>query len=120
VLESLEGHLRAILATLTVEEVYRNMNKFAMMVKEVASPDLGKMGMELMSFTIKDVQDSVDYLESLGRAQTAFVHTEASVGVATAERDSGIRWRQPRQKQTMPTSCVPRSCSRISRWQRWR
>ena len=34
----------------------RNMNKFALMVKEVASPDLGRMGMELLSFTIKDVR----------------------------------------------------------------
>jgi flotillin len=62
VLESLEGHLRAILATLTVEEVYRNMEKFAKMVKEVASPDLGRMGMELLSFTIKDVRTGTGYL----------------------------------------------------------
>ena len=41
------------------------MNKFAMMVKEVASPDLGRMGMELLSFTIKDVSIVIDNLSSL-------------------------------------------------------
>ena len=48
------------------------MNKFAMMVKEVASPDLGRMGMELLSFTIKDVSIVIDELSSLSTKIISF------------------------------------------------
>merc|ERR1719346_474434 len=77
VLQTLEGHLRAILGTLTVEEVYKDRDQFASLVREVAAPDVGRMGIEVLSFTIKDVYDNVTYLASLGKAQAA--------------RDAGIR-----------------------------
>merc|ERR1712027_89173 len=60
-------------------------------VREVASPDVGRMGIEILSFTIKDVFDNVDYLSSLGKAQTAAVKRDAEIGVAQANRDAGIR-----------------------------
>ncbi|CAG2120857.1 unnamed protein product, partial [Medioppia subpectinata] len=88
---TLEGHLRAILGTLTVEEVYRDRDQFASLVREVATPDVGRMGIEILSFTIKDVYDNVEYLASLGKARTAAVKRDANVGVAQAERDAGIR-----------------------------
>lgn len=91
VLQTLEGHLRAILGTLSVEEVYRDRDQFASLVREVAAPDVGRMGIEILSFTIKDVFDKVDYLASLGKARTAAVKRDADVGVAQAERDAGIR-----------------------------
>ncbi|VDQ02981.1 unnamed protein product [Trichobilharzia regenti] len=49
------------------------------------------MGIEILSFTIKDVYDRVEYLNSLGRAQTAIVKRDADIGVAEAERDAGIK-----------------------------
>lgn len=49
------------------------------------------MGIEVLSFTIKDVFDDVEYLSSLGRAQTAVVKRDADIGVAEAQRDAGIR-----------------------------
>merc|ERR1711872_82742 len=88
---TLEGHLRAILATLTVEEVYRDRDQFASLVREVAGMDVGRMGIEILSFTIKDVYDKVDYLSSLGKSQTAAVKRDADIGVAQANRDAGIR-----------------------------
>merc|ERR1719394_984135 len=91
VLQTLEGHLRAILGTLTVEEVYKDRDQFASLVREVATPDVGKMGIEILSFTIKDVYDYVTYLQSLGKAQTAAVKRDAEIGVAQANRDAGIR-----------------------------
>ncbi|KAG8177975.1 hypothetical protein JTE90_012661 [Oedothorax gibbosus] len=91
ILQTLEGHLRAILGTLTVEEVYRDRDQFAQLVREVAAPDVGRMGIEILSFTIKDVFDKVEYLASLGKARTAAVKRDADVGVAQAERDAGIR-----------------------------
>merc|ERR1711874_664298 len=91
VLPTLEGHLRAILGTLTVEEVYKDRDQFASLVREVAAPDVGRMGIEVLSFTIKDVYDNVTYLASLGKAQTAAVKRDAEIGVAQANRDAGIR-----------------------------
>ncbi|XP_022667775.1 flotillin-2-like [Varroa jacobsoni] len=91
ILQTLEGHLRAILGTLTVEEVYRDRDQFASLVREVAAPDIGRMGIEILSFTIKDVFDQVEYLTSLGKARTAAVKRDADIGVAQAERDAGIR-----------------------------
>ncbi|ROT77212.1 flotillin-2 [Penaeus vannamei] len=91
ILMTLEGHLRAILATLTVEEVYRDRDQFASLVREVAGMDVGRMGIEILSFTIKDVYDRVDYLASLGKSQTAAVKRDADIGVAQANRDAGIR-----------------------------
>merc|ERR1711868_107690 len=77
ILQTLEGHLRAILGTLTVEEVYKDRDQFASLVREVAAPDVGRMGIEILSFTIKDVYDNVTYLQSLGKAQTAAVKRDA-------------------------------------------
>merc|ERR1719420_445927 len=91
VLQTLEGHLRAILGTLTVEEVYKDRDQFASLVREVAAPDVGRMGIEILSFTIKDVYDNVEYLSSLGRSQTAAVKRDADVGVAQSNRDAGIK-----------------------------
>lgn len=91
VLQTLEGHLRSILGTLTVEQIYQDRDKFAQLVREVAAPDVGRMGIEILSFTIKDVYDRLDYLSSLGKTQTAAVRRDADIGVAEAERDAGIR-----------------------------
>merc|ERR1712001_45491 len=91
ILQTLEGHLRAILGTLTVEEVHKDRDQFANLVREIAKPDVGKMGIEILSFTIKDVYDNVDYLASLGKSQTAAVKRDAEIGVAQANRDAGIR-----------------------------
>ncbi|CAF4884378.1 unnamed protein product [Pieris macdunnoughi] len=77
--------------TLTVEEVYKDRDQFAGLVREVAAPDVGRMGIEILSFTIKDVYDDVQYLASLGKAQTAVVKRDADIGVAQANRDAGIR-----------------------------
>lgn len=91
ILQTLEGHLRSILGTLTVEAIYQDRDQFAQLVREVASPDVGKMGIEVLSFTIKDINDRVEYLSSLGRAQTANVKRDADIGVAEANKDAGIR-----------------------------
>ena len=57
----------SIPGTLTVEEVYKDRDQFASLVREVAAPDVGRMGIEILSFTIKDVYDNVTYLASLGK-----------------------------------------------------
>lgn len=86
----LQTHLFCFSGTLTVEQIYQDRESFATLVREVAAPDVGKMGIEILSFVIKDVVDNVDYLSSIGRAQSAVVKKDAAIGVAEAERDSGI------------------------------
>lgn len=73
--------------------MYRDRDQFAALVREVAAPDVGRMGIEILSFTIKDVFDEVNYLSSLGKSQTAMVKRDADAGVAEANRDAGIRVR---------------------------
>ena len=89
--EVLEGHLRAILGTLTVEEVYRNRDKFAQEVQSVAARDLKKMGLQIVSFTIKDVRDKNGYLDALGRPRIAAVKRDADIAEAEAIRDSRVK-----------------------------
>ena len=89
--EVLEGHLRSILGTMTVEEVYRNRDKFAQEVQGVAAKDLKKMGLQIVSFTIKDVRDKQGYLEALGKPRIAVVKRDADIAEAEAVRDSRIK-----------------------------
>ncbi|WP_368293098.1 flotillin family protein [Dehalobacter sp. TBBPA1] len=89
--EVLEGHLRAILGTMTVEEVYRNRDKFAQEVQGVAARDLKKMGLQIVSFTIKDIRDKNGYLEALGKPRIAAVKRDAEVAEAQAIRDARIQ-----------------------------
>lgn len=89
--EVLEGHLRAILGTMTVEELYQSRDKFAQEVQSVAALDLKKMGLQIVSFTIKDVRDKQGYLEALGRPRIAEVLRDADVAEASAKRDARIQ-----------------------------
>lgn len=89
--EVLEGHLRAILGSMTVEEVYRNRDKFAQEVQGVAAKDLKKMGLQIVSFTIKDVRDKQGYLDALGKPRIAAVKRDAEIAQAEAIRDARIQ-----------------------------
>lgn len=89
--EVLEGHLRAILGTMTVEEVYRNRDRFAQEVQGVAARDLKKMGLQIVSFTIKDVRDKQGYLDALGKPRIAVVKRDAEIAEAEAIRDARIQ-----------------------------
>ncbi|OPA80453.1 flotillin [Paenibacillus selenitireducens] len=89
--EVLEGHLRAILGSMTVEEVYRNRDKFAQEVQGVAARDLKKMGLQIVSFTIKDVRDKQGYLDALGKPRIAAVKRDAEIAEAEAVRDARIQ-----------------------------
>jgi flotillin len=90
-LQTLEGHLRAILGTMTVEEIYKNRDAFAARVQEVAATDLANMGLGIVSFTIRDIKDQAGYLDALGRPRTAQVKRDAVIGEAEANRDATIK-----------------------------
>jgi flotillin len=96
--ETLAGHLRAILGTLTVEQLYRDREAFAQKVQEVSGDDMASMGMEIVSFVIKDISDSEGYLEALGRPRIAQVKRDAAIGEAEAARDATIKSAAARQE----------------------
>ncbi|WP_078549059.1 flotillin family protein [Litchfieldia alkalitelluris] len=89
--EVLEGHLRSILGSMTVEEIYKNREKFSQEVQRVASQDLAKMGLIIVSFTIKDVRDKNGYLDSLGKPRIAQVKRDADIATAEADKETRIK-----------------------------
>jgi flotillin len=97
-LQTLEGHLRAILGTMTVEEIYKDRDAFAQRVQEVSSSDMANMGLRIVSFTIKDIRDDQGYLDALGQARTAEVKRDAAIGQAMAARDATIKSAEARQE----------------------
>ena len=95
--QTLEGHLRAILGTMTVEDIYQNRDAFASKVQEVAAGDMANMGLGIVSFTIRDIKDSQGYLEALGKPRIAQVKRDAQIAQAEADRDAMIKSSQATQ-----------------------
>ncbi|HEX8197412.1 MAG TPA: SPFH domain-containing protein, partial [Pyrinomonadaceae bacterium] len=91
VFQTLEGHLRAILGTLTVEEINADRQSFAQKLTSEAAGDLEKMGIGLDALTIQEISDDEGYLDALGKRRTAEVKRDAEIGQAEANRDSKIR-----------------------------
>jgi len=97
-LQTLEGHLRGILGTLTVEEIYKDRDKFAQRVQEVSALDLRNMGLVIISFTIKNIHDDQGYLDALGQGRIAEVKRDAAIGQANAARDAAVQAAKARQE----------------------
>jgi flotillin len=89
-LETVQGHLRAILGTLSVEDIYKNRDQFAQKVQEISTGDLANMGLGIDSFTIRDIRDKQGYLEALGKPRIAEVKRTAAVAEAVAAKEAAI------------------------------
>jgi flotillin len=87
----MEGHLRGIVGLLKVEEIVKEPEIVAGRVRDSVSDDLTKMGLEVVSFTIKKVTDETDYINNMGRPDIARIKREADIAQAEAERDTAIR-----------------------------
>lgn len=98
VFQTLEGHLRAILGTLTVEEINNDRQSFAQKLTTEAAGDLEKMGIGLDALTIQEISDDEGYLDALGKRRTAEVKRDAEIGQAEANRDSKIKASQALQE----------------------
>ena len=86
--ETLEGHLRGVLATMTPEEINEDRLKFAAKLTEEVDQDLRKLGLHLDTLKIQHVSDDRNYLESIGRKRIAEVIRAAEVAESDAERAS--------------------------------
>jgi flotillin len=91
IFQTLEGHLRSILGTLTVEEVNSDRQSFAQKLTTEAATDLEKMGIGVDVLTIQEISDEEDYLNALGKRRTAEVKRDATIGEAEAHRDAKIK-----------------------------
>ena len=87
----MEGHLRGIVGLLTVEHMVKEPEMVAGRVRQTVADDLSKMGLEVVSFTIKKVKDDKDYILNMGRPDVARIKREADIAQAEAERDTAIK-----------------------------
>ncbi len=87
----MEGHLRGIVGLLTVEQIVKEPEMVAGRVRQTVADDLSKMGLEVVSFTIKRVTDDQDYISNMGRPDVARIKREADIAQAEAERDTAIK-----------------------------
>jgi len=88
--ETMEGQLRDVMATLTIEELYKNREAFITKVHEQATEELAKMGLVINNINIQSISDPNGYLDALGRERTAQVIRDAEIGEARAQRESTI------------------------------
>jgi flotillin len=87
----MEGHLRGIIGQLTVEQIVKEPEMVADRMRATCADDMSKMGLEVVSFTIKEVRDKNEYITNMGRPDIARIKRDADVASAEAERDTAIR-----------------------------
>ena len=87
----MEGHLRGIIGQLTVEEIVKQPEMVGDRMRSTCADDMNKMGLEVISFTIKEVRDKNEYIVNMGRPDIARIKRDADVATAEAERDTAIR-----------------------------
>jgi flotillin len=87
----MEGHLRGIIGQLTVEEIVKQPEMVSDRMRGTCADDMNKMGLEVISFTIKEVRDKNEYITNMGRPDVARIKRDADVAAAEADRDTAIR-----------------------------
>ena len=87
----MEGHLRGIIGQLTVEEIVKQPEMVSDRMRSTCADDISKMGLEVISFTIKEVRDKNEYITNMGRPDVARIKRDADVAAAEADRDTAIR-----------------------------
>lgn len=87
----MEGHLRGIVGLLTVEQIVKEPEMVSEKMRSTSSADLAKMGLEVVSFTIKEVRDENDYIANMGRPEIERIKKEANIAAALAARDTQIQ-----------------------------
>src|SRR5205807_1085603 len=87
----MEGHLRGIIGQLSVEQIVKEPEMVGDRMRATCAADMGKMGLEVISFTIKEVRDKNEYISNMGRPDIARIRRDADVAAAEADRDTAIR-----------------------------
>ena len=87
----MEGHLRGIVGQLSVESIVKEPEMVADRMRANVAEDMSKMGLEVVSFTIREVRDGNEYILNMGKPDIANVRRTADIAMAEAERDIAIR-----------------------------
>src|SRR5216684_3536860 len=87
----MEGHLRGIVGQLTVEDLIKDPENVGSKMLKTVTPDMEKMGLEVISFTIKDVRDKNEYITNMGRPQIVQIRKQADIAAALGQRDTQIQ-----------------------------
>src|SRR5438093_8862222 len=87
----MEGHLRGIIGQLTVEQIVKEPEMVGDRMRSTCADDMSKMGLEVISFTIKEVRDQTEYIVNMGRPDVARIKRDADVAAAEADRDIAIK-----------------------------
>jgi len=111
----MEGHLRGIIGQLTVEEIVKQPEMVGDRMRGTCAADMDKMGLEVISFTIKEVRDKNDYIANMGRPDvarikrdadkaTAEAMRDADIAIAEAERDTAIKKAEAKRESAIATT----------------
>jgi flotillin len=100
----MEGHLRGIIGQLTVEEIVKQPEMVGERMRSTCAEDMNKMGLEVISFTIKEVRDKNEYISNMGRPDIARIKRDADVASAEAERDTAIKRAEATRAAAVATS----------------
>ncbi len=100
----MEGHLRGIIGQLSVEQIVKEPEMVGDRMRATCADDMSKMGLEVISFTIKEVRDKNEYISNMGRPDIARIKRDADVAAAEAERDTAIK-----RAEAMRASAVARA-----------
>ncbi len=100
----MEGHLRGIIGQLTVEQIVKQPEMVADRMRSNVAEDVAKMGLEVVSFTLREVKDKNQYIENMGKPDIARIKRDADIATVEAERDTAIR-----QATTMREAAVARA-----------
>ncbi len=87
----MEGHLRGIIGQLTVEQIVKEPEMVGGRMRSTCADDMSKMGLEVVSFTLKEVRDKNEYITNMGRPDIARIKRDAEVAAAEADRDIAIK-----------------------------
>jgi flotillin len=99
----MEGHLRGIIGQLSVEQIVKEPEMVGDRMRATCADDMSKMGLEVISFTIKEVRDKNEYITNMGRPDIARIKRDADVAAAEAERDTAIK-----RAEAMRAAAVPK------------
>jgi flotillin len=94
----LEGNMRGVLGAMTVEEIYQQRDDFSGRVLEQAGKSFASMGLQILSFSLKEISDAQGYLEALGKPHIARIKGEAEIAQAEADKDAVIKSAQARKE----------------------
>lgn len=94
----LEGKMREVMGTMTVEQIYKTRHEFSASVTQTAQSDFSRMGLNMMSFALKDISDTQGYLDALGKPQIAAAKRDAAIAEAETDKEAVIKSSEARKE----------------------